>query len=324
VSRASVVCTFLMALAGQLSAQSRVRTDVDTTVVTVGDRISLTIAVEHAASSRAHLPDSIALEPFELLDAETLPVATSERGLRSSWTLTLAAFELGELEIPSLAVDVVAADGSVETLQTDRYGIEVMSVGADESGDIRDIRGPLGIPIGAWQVLLWLLLPLLFAALLYALVKRLRPRGGEVAHAALGDLRRPPHEVALEALAALEASNLLGQGQVKEYHIAASDILRTYVEERFRVEALEMTTREVLQGLADVGADAPFRVGLRTFLEACDLVKFAKARPDAEASHSALELGRRIILESVSVMPPDGGEPAEPGELAPAAAGGPS
>ena len=252
----------------------------------------------------------------------TLAVTPSAQGSRSSWTLTLAAFELGELEIPSLAITVVAADGSVETLQTDRYGIEVVSVGADESGDIRDIRGPLGIPIGAWQVLLWLLLPLVFAALLYALAKRLRPRGGDVGRPALGDLRRPPHEVALEALAALEASTLLGHGQVKEYHIAASDILRTYVEECFRVEAMEMTTLEVLQGLADVGADAPFRVGLRTFLEACDLVKFAKARPDAETSHAALDLGRRIILESTSVTPPEGGEPAEPRELAAVAAGG--
>ena len=315
--RASVVCTLLLVLAGPLGAQSRVRTDVDTTVVTVGDRISLTISVDHAASSQAHLPDSISLEPFEVFDAHKLPVATSEQGLRSSWVLTLAAFELGDLEIPSLAVEVVASDGSVEVLQTDRYGIEVVSVGADESGDIRDIRGPLGIPIGAWQVLLWLLLPLVFAALL-------RPRGGEVGRPALGDLRRPPHEVALEALAALEASTLLGQGQVKEYHIAASDILRTYVEERFRVEALEMTTREGLQGLSDVGADASFRVGLRTLLEGCDLVKFAKARPDAGTSHAALELGRRIILESVSVTPPDGGEPAEPRELVAAAAGGPS
>jgi hypothetical protein len=105
--------------------------------------------------------------------------------------------------------------------------------------------------------------------------------------------------VALQALAALEASPLLERGQVKEYHIAASDILRTYVEERFRVEALEMTTREVLEGLSEVGADAAFRVGLRTFLEACDLVKFAKARPGEARSREALALARRIILESV-------------------------
>jgi hypothetical protein len=116
--------------------------------------------------------------------------------------------------------------------------------------------------------------------------------------------------VALEALAALEASGLLERGQVEEFHIAASDILRTSVEERFRVEALEMTTREVLQRLDDVGADASFRVGLRTFLEACDLVKFAKVRPDSRTSRDALELGRRIIVESVSAHAAAAADPA--------------
>jgi hypothetical protein len=284
----------------------------------VGDRITMTIAVDHAASSRAHLPDSLSLEPFEVLDVRSQPVATEAGRARSVWMITLAAFELGVLEIPSVRVEVVASDATIETLETDPYGVEVVSVGIDDSGDLRDIRGPMRIPIGTWQLLLWVLLPLLLATLLYVLARRLRPRGEEVGHPALGELRRPPHEVALEALAALEASPLLTSGKVKEYHIAASDILRTYVEERFRVEALEMTTREVLLGLADSGADASFMVGLRTFLEACDLVKFAKVRPDADTSRAALELGRRIVLESVPA------QPALPGEELAAVVGGAS
>jgi hypothetical protein len=308
--RAGVCLRALLLLAGAASpaaGQVGIRTEVDTTVVTVGDRISMTVSVDHPASSQARLPDSLAVEPFEVLGARALPVETTPEGVRSIWVLTLTAFELGELEIPRIPVEVVTADGGVEVLETDRYGIEFVSVGVDESGDIRQIRGPLGIPIASWVVLLWILVPLLAAVLLYLLVRRLRGKGEEVRRPALGELPRPPHEVALESLAALEASPLLERGQVKEYHIAASDILRTYVEARFRVEALEMTTREVLDGLGEVGVDASFRVGLRTFLEACDLVKFAKARPDAEASRAALELGRRIIVESVS--PPAPGEP---------------
>ena len=289
-------------------AQSRVRAQLDTTVVTVGDRITMTVSVDHPASSRARLPDSLSLAPFEVLGARAEPVAAVDGGARSAWTLTLAAFELGELEVPSIPVEVVADDGSAEVLPTDPWGVEVVSVGADESGDIRDIRGPLGIPIGSWTLALWVLLPLLLAAVLYVLVRRLRPRKQEMPRPALGALARPPHEVALEALAALEASTLLGEGRVKDYHIGASDILRTYVEERFRVDALEMTTREVLDGLARAGIDASFREGLRDFLDACDLVKFAKATPNEATSRATLELGRRIVMESVpaSVAPAAG------------------
>ncbi len=292
--------------------QASVRTEVDTTVATVGDRITLTVSVDHPTGSRARLPDSVSVQPFEVLALRALPVETTPDGARSSFELALTVFELGELEVPGIPVEVVAADGTVEVLETDRYGIEVVSVGADETGDIRGIRGPLGIPISSWVVALWVLLPLLVAAGLYLLARRLRPRGEDRPLPALGPLARPAHEVALEALAELEASPLLEQGQVKEFHIAASDILRTYVEERFRVEALEMTTREVLDGLASAGADASFRVGLRTFLEACDLVKFAKARPTADESLAALQLARRIIVESVAVASPEP-EPATAG-----------
>lgn len=306
----------LVTSASSVLGQSTIRTGVDATVVTVGDRITLTVEVDHAATAQVRLADSIAAEPFEVLRARALPIETTPAGVRSTFEITLSAFELGELEIPPIPLRVVASDGSEEVLETDRYGIEVVSVGADESGDIRGIRGPLGIPLSTWVIGFWVLAPLLIAAALYYLVRRLRPRGEETARPALGPIPRPPHEVALEALAHLEASSLLRSGRVKEYHIAASDILRTYVEERFRVEALEMTTREVLDGLSEVGADASFRVGLRTFLEACDLVKFARARPGEDESRAALELGRRVILESVprvSVEPEPAGAAAPEG-----------
>jgi hypothetical protein len=306
VTRAALVSVLGVSIwATPALGQSSLRTEVDTTVATVGDRITLTVSVDHPAGARARVPDSVAVEPFEVLAVRALPVETTADGARSGFELALTVFELGELEVPGIPVEVVAADGTVEVLETDRYGIEVVSVGADETGDIRGIRGPLGIPISSWVVALWVLLPLLIAAGLYLLARRLGSRREETPRPALGPLARPAHEVALQALAELEASQLLERGQVKEFHIAASDILRTYVEERFRVEALEMTTREVLDGLADAGADASFRVGLRTFLEACDLVKFAKARPDVDESLAALQLARRIILESVAAASPE-------------------
>jgi hypothetical protein len=165
------------------------------------------------------------------------------------------------------------------------------------------------------------LLPLLLAVLLFVVARRLRSRRNEAPRPALGPLPRPPHEIALEELAALSGAGMLERAEVKEYHIEASDILRRYVEARFRVDALEMTTREVLAGLETAGSEPRFREGLRAFLDQCDLVKFAKVRPGMDASRQLLELGRRIVLDSVptaeagepTVPPPDGrSERAEP------------
>jgi len=123
-------------------------------------------------------------------------------------------------------------------------------------------------------------LPLLLVALLYTWARRLRKRGEAPRMPAIAPPPLPAHEAALTALAELEASQLLARGQVKEYHIELSDILRTYVERRFGIEALEMTSHEILLGLQTRGVEPGFVDGLRSFLDPCDLVKFAKPFSD--------------------------------------------
>ncbi len=290
---------------GQADPRSTIHSEVDTALVTVGDRITLTVTVDHPAGTRVVWPDSIDLAPFEVLGARQLPSTETGGGLRSVALLTLTAFELGELEIPAFQVAVERAGGpgdadvSAERLATDRFAVEVTSVGTDEGGDIRDIRGPLSIPLGTARAFLWGLLAVALTGLALWLWRRSRrPRAGAPAAPKRVEPLRPPHERALEALSELEASPLLERGQVKEYHIRVSAILRLYVEERFGVDALELTTTEVLDGLAGAHVDSGFSEGLRDFLEQCDLVKFAKARPTGDRSRQVLALGRRLVLES--------------------------
>ena len=301
-SRAVVLCLLTaMGAVGPLIAQSRVTSEVDTTLVTIGDRITMTVTVEHAGGSTVSWPDSLDLSPFEVLETSVIPPETTLDRVRTRAVFTLTAFELGELEIPGIDVEVVEPGGDVEVLTTDGFGVEVVSVGADESGDIRDIRGPLSIPVGLFRSLLWVLLPLGLAALTYWLSRRWQGRDTAGEPIVIRTPARPPHEIALEALDALEASGRLERGQVKDYHILVSSILRTYVEHRFGVDALELTTTEVLDGLRHAAVDASFSEGLGRFLERCDLVKFAKVRPAPDASREVLALGRRLVLDTVPV-----------------------
>ena len=311
--RRDVALIAMVFFASPISAQSRIEIEIDTLRVTVGDRVTMTVSVEHPAGAHVEWPDSVDLAPFEVVEMRETPPAAADGLTRSTAVLTLAAFELGELEVPSFEVEVVGTDGAREALATDAYGIEIVSVGVDESGDIRDIRGPLGIPMSLLRTLLLALLPVLLIALLYIAARRLRSREDESAGPALVPLERPAHEIALEALAQLESSQLLEVGQVKEYHIEVSDILRVYVERRFRVDALEMTTREVLVGLERGGVEESFREGLGAFLDQCDMVKFAKVRPGPDQSRQVLELGRRLVQRSVPSPVP---EPAPAGEAA--------
>ncbi len=288
-----IILVIGLAPASVLAQSPRIQTELDTALVSVGDRMLFTVRVEHDAAAIVVWPDSLDLGPVEVLDAELLPPARDGARATTSARFTLAAFEIGDLEIPSFDVRVEAPDGSSATLSTDAYVITVQSVGLDEGGDIRAIRGPLGIPLSVIYVLPWILLVVVLGGLAYWLWIKRRPAEASPRRSVV--IPRFPHEDAYEALARLGASDLVERGEIKEYHILASEIIRTYVEGRFAVYALEMTTGEVVEGLR--GADLPEDdvEAFATFASRCDLVKFAKLRPSPDACRDILGAARAFV-----------------------------
>ena len=283
-----------MSLPASLQAQSaRIRTELDTALVSLGDRMTFTVRVEHDPDARVVWPDSLDLGSVEVLAVELIPPASEGGRSISGARFILAAFELGDLDIPSFDVRVEAPDGSSTTLATNPYVITVQSVGLDEGGDIRAIRGPLGIPLSVIYVLPWILLLALFGGLVYWLWVRRRPAEAGPRRAVV--IPRFPHEDAYEALDRLQASDLVERGEVKEYHILASEIIRTYVEGRYGVYALEMTTGEVIEGLRDTGVPEDAVQTFDPFASRCDLVKFAKLRPAPDACRDSLEAARAFV-----------------------------
>ena len=154
--------------------------------------------------------------------------------------------------------------------------------------DIRDVRGPVPIPLW-WR---WLALG-----------------GGAVLLAGLGTvatvvIRRrrakplKPHERALLRLE--QAQPLAMAGQVREYAGAASDAVREYIEERFLLQAAHSTTEEFFDGIM-AQAKAPLgahRDSLQKFLGACDLAKFARLPLPREQMVSLNDLARRFVLDT--------------------------
>jgi hypothetical protein len=132
--------------------------------------------------------------------------------------------------------------------------------------DIRDIRGPQSVR-PAW------LLPAIVAggaALAlgaYGIWRRQRRR--RRAHALL------PFEVALQRLEGIRA--LMQPESAREFSIAVSGIVRSYIEQEFDLAATHRTTEEFLRDLLELphAALARHRALLSEFLHQCDLVKFA-------------------------------------------------
>lgn len=281
--------------------------EADRTEVTVGDRLTAVITIQHGADQTVRWGDSVDLAPFEILGFAPGPPRVDGDRAVSTATLTLAVFELGELEIPPIRVTLRDASGGETVVETDPFGVGVVSVGLDEGGDIRDLKGPRYIA-RVWVLLWpWLLAALALATLVGWLILRRRAR--EPSKVGRASPPRMPHEVARRALDRLEASTLLARGQVKEFHIEVSQIIRTYAEARFGIDALELTTRELIDALRsqDVGDGAIEEV--RRFLESCDMVKFARRRPDEGASMALIPVARAFIEATARVEREPSAEP---------------
>jgi hypothetical protein len=113
--------------------------------------------------------------------------------------------------------------------------------------------------------------------------------------------------IALEALAALRREELARAGRVKEHYIRLTDIVRPYLERRFGVPALDLTTSEILAAIAGTGGDTralgegTAKAELMRLLEEADLVKFARLEPPAPLAEGAIDRAADFVRETARV-----------------------
>lgn len=106
----------------------------------------------------------------------------------------------------------------------------------------------------------------------------------------------PADQWALGRLRALLARDDLSRGLFREFYYELSDIVRGYIERRFKVSAPEMTTEEFLAAAADDGRFGPeLAEVVGRFLQACDLVKYAACRPGRADAEALVEAAREFV-----------------------------
>ncbi|MDB6044055.1 MAG: hypothetical protein JWM63_2606 [Gammaproteobacteria bacterium] len=160
---------------------------------------------------------------------------------------------------------------------------------AEAEEDIRDIRGLKAVP-GSW-VLPAVLAGAIVVALCAYLVWRRRHR----------ETRRRSLTLSEQVLERLDNTRpLMRPATAREFGIAASEVIRNYIEKRFDVIATQRTTEEFLQTLLQSSNEtlARHRSLLEEFLHECDLVKFAGASLAVTDMESLFRSARGFVLET--------------------------
>jgi len=287
----------------ELPAELRpeVRVEVSKKEISLGDSVDLTITVIRPSADTVRVPASKPLDPWEILSRDTRTRKLEDGRIEETFTLSLICFVTGENSIPSLDLHVHKGDGTAGIVKTPPQIVTVKSVLSDARPDAgpRGLHGPVKVVHEDLTLLyaLGIIAGIVIVVLLTLLIRRLwASRRNETPAPAVP--ARPPEEVALERLDRLAREDLPSRGMMMEYHVRLADTVREYLGGRYGFDALEMTTYEIMSNLRRKRVEGSTRNLVRTIIDECDLVKFAKYTPSVQTARSLLDSAYRLVRET--------------------------
>ena len=211
-------------------------------------------------------------------------------------SIVLAPFEEGTYHLPAIPVL-----RGTDTLVFEGLDMEVKTMPVDTATfQIHDIKGQMRYPLTVKEVLPWIAGLWLLAALVILAVclVRLRRRS-----AGADKPKDPAYIVALRELDKWRGDKFWAPEKQKAFYSGITDTLKTYIEDRFGVDAPEMTTAELFEALKqaeDLPAD--LREELRAVFECADFVKFAKHTASDEDNARALPTAVRFVTSTYQTV----------------------
>ena len=213
-------------------------------------------------------------------------------------SIVLAPFEEGTYHLP----DIPVLRGS-DTLRFAGLEMEVKTMPVDTATFVlHDIKGQIRYPLTfkellPWIAAFWLLAVLVILAVCLVQLHR-RRAGGEAAAP-----KDPAYIVALRELDKWRGDKFWAPDKQKAYYSGITDALKTYIEDRFGVDAPEMTTAELFDALrAEKGLPEELRQELQDVFECADFVKFAKHTASDEENARALPTAVRFVTSTYQTV----------------------
>jgi hypothetical protein len=290
---------------------------VEPSSVPLGGRVRYTVTVRHARGDRVQLPPrgTNVFGPCRSLGQPQLGSRDEGTRVADTFVFELVALEVTKDGLPPFPVSLVSPDGRAYQLAAAPVPLEIVDPTANEpladvkprgakgaDGKVDPVR-PYVVYVRDWTLawVLGILGGVLLVALLAVLVTRWWMRRRQPA-VPVGPPPVPPYPAARERLARLRLEGVYGRMGAKAFHVELAEAVREYLGRRHDLEALEMTSEELIEGLARKPMGGITGLELEQFLAACDFVKFAKAEPNEREALDELGTGDRIVEQVERAM----------------------
>ena len=299
---------FLLAvlLAGGKIYAERTLIDVkiDSAAILIGEQtvLHLTVTADKDRPVGIMIPSDTLMRGVEVLSLSKADSSEIENGrLLIKQDILVTSFDSALYLLPPIKV----IDG-VDTVYSNQVALKVSSipVNADkpeEFNDIKTVWKPPFVLADYYPIIFGILLALLLICVAAYVIKRLRNKQSLIPFSK-PEPKLPPHEQAIKELDEIKQQKLWQQGRYKEYYTSITETLRRYIVERFAINAMEMTSGEILETIREQhDADSVYK-NLRQILTLSDFVKFAKMNPlpdenDQSMKNAYLFVGQTKIEE---------------------------
>jgi len=285
--------------------------------ITVGDQVKLHLEISANTGKNIQFPvfDKEIVKGIEVLKVSDIKKDKSGKYLMQEIVVTSFEDSLFLIEGLKFIVDGDTLLSNPIRLKVSYFKPDsafVSKIDTTQMFKIADIKTPIDTPMTFKEffmrfgiyVLIGIGLIMLLFLIRFFIKKK---KKGELTVFTKPEPKIPSHVKAFERIELLKKNELHKKENLKPFYSELSDIIRTYIEERFQIPARESVTNEIIDKFNTTEfAEKGIKNKLRELLSLSDTVKFAKNKP---ADHE-----NEIMIEYALSFVSDTKEPEEKNE----------
>ncbi|MEP6681912.1 MAG: hypothetical protein ABJA35_01580 [Parafilimonas sp.] len=274
-----------------LSAQS-VSASLDRDKILLGEQVTLQFNVGNVSNLTSfvagwpQLHDT--LSHTEILKHTAIDTITVNDVNAYQQSFTLTSFDSGKWQLgPFLFVIQDKVSGKQIQLATQPVFLTVLPVDVTSLKDYHPIKDIIEVETSFnWLPVIIAVVIILIAVIVFMIIKK---RKKKIAEKPKIILKGTALERALEKLYALEKQPLSSNIEIKKFHSETDIIIREYFEEMMHINALQLTSTELVARLSVYMQNKQLRSAFQQLFELNASVKFAKYLPEATDSRNTLK-----------------------------------
>ena len=297
---------FLIFLSISAQQEYNLSVFVDTTKIRIGEQLNYKIELITDTLNLIQFEKTPFFSSFEIIDEKELETIRLKSKYKLRKQYSLIQFDSGSFVIPrqkvriankikfSDSIPIYVSNVKVDTLKQKLYDIKPLAY-VKKSYD-KLIKRILFVSI----------ILLIIIGILYTFFYKKRRKK-------LIEKEILPFDRAINELKLLEEEKPKLQNEFKDFYSKLTEIVRRYIEDEVKLDALESTSQELitkLENLIDKGnldLEKETLKNLKKVLENADLVKFAKSTPETNVATNDCKAVEVVVLKTKEALP----EPTE-------------